>query len=135
MLWPNQVGGHDPPELIRVCDGSYGVMGLSTCLSAQWVILLCWSALRGEMTTISKCNSAIRHVAERLSRQRVLLRRLPPQFGGGKFYVSPDAGLKYLRPAYWKAEPVLFQMVSELVHPGAPTCHFAIRISLGAASG
>jgi FkbM family methyltransferase len=60
----------------------------------------------------------IRIFAERLSRRMVFTRRLPREFGGGKIFVSPDAGLKFYRPNLAKTDPILFQMARELVRPG-----------------
>ena len=72
------------------------------------------------MVTISRNMfiSPLRRIAERLSHGIVLRRGLPSQFGPGKIFVSPDAGLKYYRFDYSRCEPVLFQMAFELVHEG-----------------
>ncbi|HKN32927.1 MAG TPA: FkbM family methyltransferase [Terriglobales bacterium] len=59
-----------------------------------------------------------RRILERVSRGVVLRRGLPSQFGPGKIFVSPEAGLKYCRFDYSRCEPVLFQMAVELVHEG-----------------
>ncbi len=61
---------------------------------------------------------SLRQIAELVSRGIVLKRRLPPRFGGGSLFVSPDSGLKYYRRDLGKADPQLFQMVEELVRPG-----------------
>jgi FkbM family methyltransferase len=47
----------------------------------------------------------------------VLKRRLPPQFGGSRLFVSPESGLKYYRSDLNSADPVLFRMAQELVEP------------------
>jgi FkbM family methyltransferase len=59
-----------------------------------------------------------RLLAERLSHRVVFRRRLPSHFGGGKIFVSPDAGLRHCRPKLAEADPLLFRMVDELVRPG-----------------
>ena len=59
-----------------------------------------------------------RIIAERLSHRVVFKRRLPSDFGGGKIFVSPDAGLRHCRPQLLKADPLLFRMVHEMVRPG-----------------
>jgi len=59
----------------------------------------------------------LRQVIERLSRGVVLRRRLPPQFGGSRLFVSPESGLKYYRSDLNSADPVLFRMAQELVKP------------------
>jgi FkbM family methyltransferase len=41
--------------------------------------------------------SKLKNVAEKLSRGRVFRRRLPANVGGGPFYVTPEAGLRYYR--------------------------------------
>ena len=60
----------------------------------------------------------LRRIAELVSRGVILKRRLPSQFGGGFLFVSPDSGLKYYRRDLHRADPTLFQMAKELVHPG-----------------
>ncbi len=60
----------------------------------------------------------LRFIAERLSRGMVLRRRLPPEFGRGELFVSPDAGLRFYRRNLAKGDAILFKMVSELVKPG-----------------
>ena len=59
----------------------------------------------------------LRQVIERLSRGVVLKRRLPPQFGRGPLFVSPESGLKYYRSDLNRADPTLFRMAQELVKP------------------
>lgn len=60
----------------------------------------------------------LRRIAERASRGVVLKRHLPARFGGGALFVSPDSGLKYYRRDLRRADPMLFEMVEELVRPG-----------------
>jgi FkbM family methyltransferase len=60
----------------------------------------------------------IRSLFEKMSRNLVLRRRLPPRLGGDLVYVSPDAALKYWR---WDMEKVgkdLFDFAEEFVKPG-----------------
>lgn len=61
---------------------------------------------------------SLRHVAERLSRGVTFRRRLPAGFGPGRIVVSPDAGLRLLRPNLAATEPLLFDAVRRLVKPG-----------------
>jgi FkbM family methyltransferase len=63
--------------------------------------------------------SVVRDVAERLSRGKVFRRRLPQHLGGAQFYVSPECGLRYLRPDLVKVDPSLLGLAAELVKPGA----------------
>ncbi len=60
----------------------------------------------------------IRSVAERLSRGRVLKRRLPPDLGGGRLYVTPDAALRFWRKDLGMVDPALLNAARELVKPG-----------------
>lgn len=59
-----------------------------------------------------------RALAERLSRGRVLRRRLPPDLGGHTLYVTPDSALKLWRRDLWRADPLLLSVAVELVRPG-----------------
>jgi FkbM family methyltransferase len=52
----------------------------------------------------------IRTLAERATRRLVLKRRLPSRFGGLPIYVSPEGGLRYLRPALERTDPVLLDL-------------------------
>lgn len=53
-----------------------------------------------------------RQMVERLSRNKILRRRLPPPFGSVTLYVSPDAQLKYLKPNF---DDDLLKIVSSYV--------------------
>jgi FkbM family methyltransferase len=57
----------------------------------------------------------IRTVVERLSRNRVIRRRLPADLGRGVIYVSPDSSLSYWRP---RLQSDLFDFAREFVKPG-----------------
>jgi FkbM family methyltransferase len=59
-----------------------------------------------------------RRVVERLSRGRVLKRRLPPEFGGAPVLVTPDAALGFWRRNLKSADPALVEAAGELVRPG-----------------
>jgi FkbM family methyltransferase len=63
--------------------------------------------------------SVVRHLAERLSRGRIFRRRLPPQYGGAQFFVSPECGLRYLKPDITSVDPHLLNLAREYVKPGA----------------
>lgn len=67
---------------------------------------------------MSRLVSILRGVAERLSRRVVFQRRLPRDFGRGRVFVSPDAGLRFYRPNLAAGDAILFRMASELVKPG-----------------
>jgi FkbM family methyltransferase len=61
----------------------------------------------------------LRTIAERLSRGVVLRRRLPPEFGGARFYVSPSAGgLRYWRRNMRRIDPHLLNIICEYITPG-----------------
>ncbi len=56
-----------------------------------------------------------RTVLERLSRNRVLKRKLPSEFGSVPILVSPDASLRFWKP---RVESDLFDFANEFIHPG-----------------
>jgi FkbM family methyltransferase len=60
----------------------------------------------------------IRTFLERLSRQRVLQRRLPPRVGGGLVFVSPDSALRYWKWNLDSGSKDLFDFAEFFVHPG-----------------
>lgn len=59
-----------------------------------------------------------RALLERLSRHRIVRRRLPAAFGGRRLYVSPDAALGLWRPGLGHFDPQLLRLAGELVGPG-----------------
>lgn len=60
----------------------------------------------------------LRRVVERLSRNRVLKRRLPSDFGSRPIYVSPDAALRFWGYDLERTDPVLFRLARQLVKRG-----------------
>jgi FkbM family methyltransferase len=58
-----------------------------------------------------------RTLLERLSRNVVLSRRLPNDFGRRPLYVSPGSALKYWRPDLGRFDPLLFDLVRRFVSP------------------
>ena len=62
----------------------------------------------------------LRRIAERLSRDVVLTRTLPRDFGSLRLFVSPEGGgLKYWRWDLGKVDPNLLRAVDIFVRPGA----------------
>jgi FkbM family methyltransferase len=61
----------------------------------------------------------LRTVVERFSRNRVLKRRLPPEFGSRAIWVSPDSALQYWKRDISTISPELFTLASKLVRPDA----------------
>jgi FkbM family methyltransferase len=59
----------------------------------------------------------IRALLERLSRGRVLRRKLPAAHGGHALYVSPDAAMKLWQRDLGAVDPFLLKMAAELVQP------------------
>lgn len=60
----------------------------------------------------------LRRAIERWSRDRVVRRRLPPEFGSHALFVSPDASLRLWRRDLRRADPLLLGLAAELVRPG-----------------
>jgi FkbM family methyltransferase len=57
----------------------------------------------------------LRTLAEKISRNRVLLRHLPQDFNSAPIYVSPDASLQHWNP---RLHSDLFDLARQFVHPG-----------------
>jgi FkbM family methyltransferase len=60
----------------------------------------------------------LRKLVELASRDVILKRRLPSEFGGGVIFVSPGAALNYWRFDLGKIDPMLLAIVSEIVRKG-----------------
>src|SRR5215813_7468304 len=61
--------------------------------------------------------SALRSLAGYLSRDRILRRELPPEFGSRPIFVTPDAALGLWRRDLEKVDPILFNLARRLVRP------------------
>jgi FkbM family methyltransferase len=77
-----------------------------------------FSGIIGKYIGISHMADLLRTIAERLSRGVVFQRRMPRDFGGGKIFVSPDAGLRFYRQDLAAGDAILFKMADELVKTG-----------------
>ncbi len=73
---------------------------------------------------------AVRSLAERLTHRLVLARRLPPPFEQTRIYVSSEGGLKYLRPRLAGVDPVLTDLVGEVVQPGSVVWDVGANVGL-----
>jgi FkbM family methyltransferase len=60
----------------------------------------------------------LRALLEKLSRDRIVRRRLPAELGGAALYVSPDAALKLWKRDLAQADPLLLRLAAELAQPG-----------------
>ena len=60
---------------------------------------------------------SLRLLAERVSRGVVLKRRLPPEFGGARLYVTPEARLNLWRHDLRKCDPALLELAREVIKP------------------
>ena len=75
-------------------------------------------------------SSLLRRLAERLSRDRILARRLPDRFESQRIWVSPDCAL-----AYWRhdLEPIgrdLFSVIEQHVKPGSVVWDVGANVGL-----
>jgi FkbM family methyltransferase len=68
-----------------------------------------------------------RKIAERLSRDRILKRRLPAVVGGGVIHVSPDSSLSFWRP---HISSDLFDFAIEFVKPGNTVWDIGANVGL-----
>jgi FkbM family methyltransferase len=76
----------------------------------------------------------LRSALERLSRNRVVRRRLPRDLGGQEMLVSPDAAMKLWRRDLGKTDPLLFRLARELVRPGWTVWDVGANVGLFAAA-
>ncbi|HEX4956230.1 MAG TPA: FkbM family methyltransferase [Thermoanaerobaculia bacterium] len=72
----------------------------------------------------------IRALLERLSRDRILRRRLPASFGGAEILVSPASALKLWRRDLRRVDPWLFAAVSARVKPGSTVWDVGANVGL-----
>jgi FkbM family methyltransferase len=72
----------------------------------------------------------IRSLLERLSRGRVLKRRLPAEHGGHALHVSPDAAMKLWQRDLGAVDPFLLTMAGELVRPGMTVWDVGANVGL-----
>lgn len=72
----------------------------------------------------------IRSLLERLSRGRIIRRRLPERFGSQPIYVSPDSMLSFWRRDLEAVAPELFRWVDELVSPGSKIWDIGANVGL-----
>ena len=76
----------------------------------------------------------LRTLSERLSRNRVLRRRLPDELGGHTLLVSPDSAMKLWRRDLAQADPLLLRLARELVRPGFQVWDAGANVGLFAAA-
>jgi FkbM family methyltransferase len=72
----------------------------------------------------------IRRLARGISRNVVLRRRLPPEFGKVPILVSPDSALAYWKPSLTSVDPHLLSMARELVRPGMTVWDIGANVGL-----
>jgi FkbM family methyltransferase len=72
----------------------------------------------------------IRSLLERLSRGRVLRRRLPAAHGGHALHVSPDAAMKLWQRDLGAVDPFLLTMAAALVRPGMTVWDVGANVGL-----
>jgi FkbM family methyltransferase len=72
----------------------------------------------------------LRRLLERISRNRVVRRRLPPRHGGHRLFVSPDASLRLWRTDLGPIDPLLLGLASELVAAGSVVWDVGANVGL-----
>jgi FkbM family methyltransferase len=76
----------------------------------------------------------LRTILERLSRDRVIRRRLPPELGGQILLVSPDSAMKLWRRDLRRVDPLLFRLAHEWVMAGSTVWDIGANVGLFAAA-
>jgi len=61
---------------------------------------------------------SIRNIIEKVSRGIILKRTMPKELGGRTIYVTPEAGLRYLKPTLQGIDPMLSQVVKQFIKEG-----------------
>ena len=72
----------------------------------------------------------LRNTLQRLSRDVVLKRRLPSEFGGQPIFVSPDSALHYWKPGLKNADPELLDVVRKFVRRGTVVWDVGANVGL-----
>jgi FkbM family methyltransferase len=72
----------------------------------------------------------LRRLAERLSRDWTLRRRLSAEFYRAPILVTPSAGLRYITRRMDAVDPVLMRLAKEFVHPGAVVWDVGANVGL-----
>jgi FkbM family methyltransferase len=72
----------------------------------------------------------LRRMTEHLTRDWVVERRLPSEFGRASIHVTPSAGLRYLFRPMDAVDPVLLGLVKEFVGPGATVWDVGANVGL-----
>lgn len=76
----------------------------------------------------------LRSLIERLSRDQVIRRRLPPDLGGHTLLVSPDSAARFWRRDLSQVDPLLLQLARESVVPGGTVWDIGANVGLFAAA-
>jgi FkbM family methyltransferase len=72
----------------------------------------------------------LRTILQQFSRNIVLKRRLPVEFGNNALYVSPDSALRYWKPGLVTADPELMDVARRYVHPGMTVWDIGANVGL-----
>jgi FkbM family methyltransferase len=72
----------------------------------------------------------LRTLLERLSRDRVIRRRLPSELGGHTLLVSPDSALRFWRRDLERVDPLLLGLARELVRSGSTVWDIGANVGL-----
>jgi FkbM family methyltransferase len=75
-------------------------------------------------------NLYVRELLEQASRKLILRRQLPQKYGGARFFVSGEGGLKFLKPSLSQTDTTLLRNATEMITKGSVVWDVGANIGL-----